>query len=897
MAHTISWKDILACVNPDCGYGCQKFVPREDDNHENVYLVTCLCGCKGMQHRLPNPPPTATAAPVPKQAPEAPKPPEPSFVFKGAANIWKERTANNPASKVRGETSSASKAPKPSKRKKVDTSDQDDSSTSAPKSAKIPRSSSSTVPDPGQKQSAAEKKREDRDLRENPVVWRVVLIPQGKEANEKKKLRCPDQKRMNELKRKGWVKDIMVTKVSTAEDIDKVVKEAFKDLGPVQRDDLSLVKWRILQKESIGAGAPPDLKLVPKIHGGTITYSDLKDYQEKAHRQLSWKQIIYIAPYKSQDDIDIAALSSSSGSESDSPDEASRPQEKRPVETSSSSEAEVDEAKDTPASPNGTRVTSSVPELLRLTQHLSEPAKPQFWWLAFSSPRWSSAIEAATSAKGGLSLLTVKVGRNRLSGEDIQEFFDDLDKILFAHAQFLVELADLAQAEGFHERFRQDFRLGQHGLHGLLPFLRDAHNFITINFVEGEPSADLIMDTCLRSLETLANPLLTLVRHFRMTIDRALWDLPSLRELRLALKPGKDGQVYFPVAPPSQRLSILRLSFDMNGTDDYINAAMKDFGDLEDHQKMFKDSICSGMNGLDGLLEAVSTFLDEVNPLEFSQYYELFDMFSTLCQGLGRKAWSLRKSHGKGTKERAKDDGESMEVPGESESAKKPYSTRQSAKQDTKSPPKPFPFNESQKGDYRPDEAMDDPLFFDDSDGSLESMAEQHDMDMDDLENAAEEMREKMRAYPGFDSNFAKEDFGSKNAAPQQGDGDLDSDIEEIPNPNPRPKPKPRPSGSSRAQRVDFDPLLAAFLKKFEGKKFDEKFTHTSDFIRTILRDFPHPQKPAFNTDSIKNLKPRSKWFKLLLRYHTDHNQQEDPTWLNRCNQIVIVGNRLFLNA
>jgi hypothetical protein len=98
------------------------------------------------------------------------------------------------------------------------------------------------------------------------------------------------------------------------------------------------------------------------------------------------------------------------------------------------------------------------------------------------------------------------------------------------------------------------------------------------------------------------------------------------------------------VASLSDRLSLLSLDFGVDGTDDYINAAVKDFGDFQEGSfTISRESILLGENGLDGLLDIFSFFLDAIDPPKFDQYHELYDMFVALSSAIARRASNARK--------------------------------------------------------------------------------------------------------------------------------------------------------------------------------------------------------------------------------------------------------------
>ena len=272
----------------------------------------------------------------------------------------------------------------------------------------------------------------------------------------------------------------------------------------------------------------------------------------------------------------------------------------------------------------------------------------------------------ASGTCGALTHLTRQVARGRLQEGGVKDFFEDLSGPLERSTRFLSVLAEMDySSQEFKAKFQTEFTFGPHGLHAVLPLLEDTYSFIVTGTSYAGPCSPHVARQAIKSLELAAAPMLKLVKYFRSTVDRALWDPQGFCDLWLALRPGKDGQVYFDVrlfwlphriydfielnlllqlASTSNRLSLLSLDFGIDETDDFINAAVKDFGDFQEGSfTISRESILLGENGLDSLLDIFSYFLDAIDPLKFNQYHELFDMFVALSSAIARKASNVRK--------------------------------------------------------------------------------------------------------------------------------------------------------------------------------------------------------------------------------------------------------------
>lgn len=112
-----------------------------------------------------------------------------------------------------------------------------------------------------------------------------------------------------------------------------------------------------------------------------------------------------------------------------------------------------------------------------------------------------------------------------------------MDRDLLPSLQFLLELA-LTLSGSDETKFSSQFRIGPNGCHPLFNLIPSVHDHLNWAFDNDFLSAMSYHSLALHLDVTYSRPLLTLLLHFRSTVDRSEYDPSGVSQLRYELRTG-----------------------------------------------------------------------------------------------------------------------------------------------------------------------------------------------------------------------------------------------------------------------------------------------------------------------------------------------------------------------
>ncbi|KAH6873966.1 hypothetical protein BKA70DRAFT_1449803 [Coprinopsis sp. MPI-PUGE-AT-0042] len=287
MIPKLSYKSLLECRNDNCGFGCRKFYPKDENFEDRNFLAAkCHCGCLGMQHaqapeETRSTPPSSTSRGRENQK-DTKAPPNPN-AFSTAANTWEGRrnTAENstfdPASKIQKDASEP-KAPR----------------------GRAPKGKAPLKTDPP---ASGSKKRSAPEP--EPYQLKFVLINNGPLLHQSKQIPAPSAPELKVMMAEGFIQNTSIPYNSDVSDIDDAFRTAFSGLTMVESGEVLLSSWRILKRIEAGQGKAAVLRIIQgKVGGTNIDISILKDAAEARHRQTKWENLVFVVLAPGQPALD-----------------------------------------------------------------------------------------------------------------------------------------------------------------------------------------------------------------------------------------------------------------------------------------------------------------------------------------------------------------------------------------------------------------------------------------------------------------------------------------------------------------------------------------------------------------------------------------------------------------